>query len=91
MTVQDARSEAERARDALRYHGAQVKERLKPASLADDLKIVARKRALALAGAALSNKKTRPAVAASAVLAGAAYLLRKPIARLVSRRINKDS
>jgi hypothetical protein len=91
MTLEDARSEAERARDALRFHGAQVKERLQPASLAEDLKIVARKRAIALAGAALANKKARPAVAASAVIAGAAYLLRKPIANLVARRLNKGA
>lgn len=89
MTVEDARSEAERARDALRYHGAQVKERLKPSSLAEDLKAVARKRALALAATALANRKARPAVAAGAVMAGAAYLLRKPLAKLVSRRLNK--
>lgn len=91
MTVEDARSEAERARDALRFHGAQVKERLQPASLAEDLKIVARKRAIAIAGAALANKKARPAVAASAVVAGVAYLLRKPIANLVARRLNKGA
>ncbi len=91
MTLEDARSEAERARDALRFHGAQVKERLQPASLAEDLKVVARKRAIALAGAALANKKARPAVAASAVIAGAAYLLRKPIANLVARRLNKGA
>ena len=57
----------------------------------EDLKILARKRAIALAGAALANKKARPAVAASAVIAGAAYLLRKPIANLVARRLNKGA
>ena len=91
MTLEDARSEAERARDALRFHGAQMKERLQPSSLAEDLKILARKRAIALAAAALANKKARPAVAASAVIAGAAYLLRKPIANLVARRLNKGA
>lgn len=89
MKLEDARTEAERARDALRYHGAQVKERIKPASLAEDLKLLARKRALAVAGAALANRKARPAVAASAVLAGAAYLLRKPLASLIARTLDK--
>jgi hypothetical protein len=87
--LEDKRSEAERARDALRYHGAQLQDRLKPASLLDDAKGLAQKRALALAGTLLASKKGRPALAVGAVAAGAAYLLRKPLAKLFADRMGR--
>ena len=95
-TLADARSEAERARDALRYHSAQMRDRLRPSSLIEDAKDAARKRALELATVMLTSKRGRPVVAAGAVAAGTAYLLRKPLAHLVnrtfgkSRTVNKD-
>lgn len=90
MTLDDTRSEAERARDALRYKSLEVKSRLKPASLLEDAKAMARKRALQAAVAILANRKARPVVAAGAVAAGAAYLLRKPLARIVSHSLKKE-
>lgn len=91
MTYNDIRSEAERARDALRYKSDEVRDRLKPASVLDDVKAMASKRALETAGALIASGRGRPVIAAGAVAAGAAYLLRKPLAKLISKRLKKEA
>ena len=90
MTYNDMRSEAERARDALRYKSSEVRDRLKPASVLDDVKAMAGKHAVKAASALIASGKGRPVIAAGAVAAGAAYLLRKPLAKLLSKRLKKE-
>lgn len=91
MELDKAKEEADQARAALLNTASNLKERLTPQSLLEDGKAVAKDQAVKLAAVTLASSKGRPLLAAGAMLAGALYLFRKPIARAVKGRLGKEN
>jgi hypothetical protein len=56
-----------------------------------DGRAAAKDRAIKLAAATLASRKGRPIMAVGAIAVAAAYLLRKPIARAVNKRLSKET
>lgn len=90
MTYDDAKNRALSARDGLKETAERLRARLTPQSLMQDGVEVARDRAIKLAATALASPKGRPVLAVGAIAVAASYLLRKPIARAVKKRLAKE-
>ena len=82
----EARLAGARLRDTL----STLATRLKPAELQIDARAAARERAVKLAVATLSSRRGRPLVAVGVIVAGTAYLLRKPLSRVLAQRLSKE-
>lgn len=89
-TEQPPRSEARLASTRLRETISTLRTRLKPTELQIDARAAVRERAIKLAVATLSSRRGRPLVAVGAIVAGSAYLLRKPLSRVLSHRLSKE-
>lgn len=88
--LRDSEAKAKQARARLMQHVQSMRARLRPQSLLQDGKEVAKDRAIKIAGATLASKKARPILALSAIVAGATYLLRKPLARSIRNKLTKE-
>ena len=95
MKTDEARNNVKNARAVLADHAGVVRERTRPTKLAgaaiDVFGRVAKKRATEAIIAAALTRKGRPVVAAGAVVGGLAYLLRKPLAKLLVHARDKET
>lgn len=88
-TRDNARQQADLARQQLEGTAMNVKMRLHPKALADELKGKAKAKAVDLASDAADAARARPALV-TGVIAGIAFmLLRKPISSII-QRLQKD-
>ncbi len=83
-------TELKTARSRLLGTALKLRNRLTPGELLVDGRSLARDRAIKLAAVTLASKKGRPVVAVGAIALAAAYLFRKPLARAIRHRLNKD-
>jgi hypothetical protein len=90
MTYDDSKNQALSARAGLKQSADRLRARLTPQSLMHDGVELARERAMKLAATALASRKGRPVLAVGAIAVAASYLLRKPIARAVNKRLAKE-
>jgi hypothetical protein len=88
VTLEKAKDDA---RAVLKNTAQNLRARLTPQSLMQDGRAAAKDRAIKLAAAALASRKGRPIMAVGAIAVAAAYLLRKPIARAVNKRLSKET
>lgn len=85
----DARQEAEAAKQRLQRHFGDLKGRTRPQALMGTVKQTAKKRALQAGIAALANARVRPVVAAGVAVGALAYLFRNPILNALRKRAGK--
>ena len=88
--LRDSEAKAAEARARMMERVKTMRQRMKPQSLLQDGREMAKDRAIGLATATLASKKARPILALSAIAAGAAYLLRKPLARSIRNKLIKE-
>jgi hypothetical protein len=86
IKLDEARADAEAAKARLLARVDQVRERTRPQALFSDVKVSARKKALQVGIAALSNSRVRPVVAAGIAATAIAYLFRNPILKALRKR-----
>ena len=85
----DARRQADMARDRLKADIGVFKTQTRPQALLGTAKRTAQKRALQAGIAALSNAKIRPVAAAGVAVAAIAYLFRNPILKALRKRADE--
>lgn len=89
-SLEDHKAEAEASKSRLMSRLEEIRGRIQPASLMDDVKLTARKKAVDAAKASFSQGKARPLIALSAVSAGLAYLFRKPLLNALAKRLQTE-
>ncbi len=85
-----AEHDVKSARSHLLTTVASLRQRLTPGELLIDGRELARDRAIKLTATALASKKVRPIAAVGTIALAAAYLFRKPLARALTRALNKE-
>jgi len=88
--VARAQEQAKAARERLLGSAHRLQERLKPSVLADDAWKAARDKGQEVAADAVRAVKQRPVVSSAAAVGLAAFIARKPIAKLFGLWRDKD-
>ena len=88
--LDDRKAEAVASQSRLKARIAEVRARVRPQSLLNDVKVVARKRAVDAALTVVSQPKARPIIAVSAISAGLAYLFRRPLLNALAKRLTPE-
>ena len=88
--LNDRKAEAVASQSRLKARIAEVRARVRPQSLLNDVKVVARKRAVDAASTVVSQPKARPIIAVSAISAGLAYLFRRPLLNALAKRLTPE-
>ena len=86
-----SKAAANAARVRLEQSVDTLRVRLRPAALMRDGKELAKRKAVKIVAATIASRKARPVVALGAIAAGATYLLRKPIAHALQKRLSKET
>ena len=90
IDLRESEAKAAQARARMIARVKAVRQRMTPQSLLQDGREMAKDRAIGIATATLATKKARPILALTAIAAGAAYLLRKPLARSIRNKLTKE-
>jgi hypothetical protein len=88
--LEDRKIEAQAGRSQLMARIGEIRERVQPASLLDDVKGATRKKAIAVATAAVSQRKAHALIALGAISAGLTYLFRRPLLNALAKRLQTE-
>lgn len=88
--LEDHKANAEASKSRLMMRMNEIRERIQPASLLDDVKTTARRKVADVAAASVSQPKARPLIALGAISAGLAYLFRKPLLNALAKRLQTE-
>lgn len=87
--VEESKAEADRARAQLEETLETIRQRTRPQALLGTAKDEARKQAMKVGVAALSNGRFRPVLALGVAMTSIAYLFRNPILKALNKRLGQ--
>ncbi len=88
-TVDESKAEADRAREKLEATLETVRQRTQPQALLGSATDEAKKQAMKVGVAALSNGRFRPVLALGVAATSIAYLFRNPILKALNKRLGQ--